>query len=163
MQSRITFASLAQLAEHALRKRMVAGSIPAGGCAHTQRWNPERRVYRQFVKAPWREHCFTLCGSAGGEYHFIRYSLVGKDTRLSTERLGCEPQRRNESKVDQGRKKAYHFRQNVGLARTWVFDRVAGECSDLLALCRARRECGDPPAACFKQRDLIPNNDSIHA
>ena len=26
-------ASLAQLAEHALRKRMVAGSIPAGGCS----------------------------------------------------------------------------------------------------------------------------------
>ena len=69
------------------------------------------------------------------------------------------PERRNESKVGQGRKKAYHLRQNVGLARMWVFDRVAGECSDLLALCRARRECGDPPAACFKQRDLIPNND----
>jgi hypothetical protein len=35
--SYLTVASLAQLAEHALRKRMVAGSIPAGGlCATSQ-------------------------------------------------------------------------------------------------------------------------------
>ena len=37
LEARIDKASLAQLAEHALRKRMVAGSIPAGGCCHGQR------------------------------------------------------------------------------------------------------------------------------
>jgi hypothetical protein len=33
--SYLPVASLAQLAEHALRKRMVAGSIPAGGLCAT--------------------------------------------------------------------------------------------------------------------------------
>ena len=35
---------------------------------------------------------------------------------------------------------------------------VVLECSDLLALCVAPRDCGDRPAACPKQRDMIPKN-----
>ena len=34
-------ASLAQLAEHALRKRTVTGSIPVGGCVFQSAWRPE--------------------------------------------------------------------------------------------------------------------------
>ena len=40
---------------------------------------------------------------------------------------------------------------------------VAQESSDLAALCPANRGCGDRPATCFKQRDIIPDNDSIPA
>ena len=41
---RLPLANLAQRAEHALRERGVAGSVPAGGCAHS-RWSvSEMRV-----------------------------------------------------------------------------------------------------------------------
>ena len=48
-----SYASLAQLAEHALRKRMVMGSIPIGGCI-SQLWQAE---LAQVSRRLWRSGC----------------------------------------------------------------------------------------------------------
>ena len=44
--AQLTIASIAQLAEHALRKRMVVGSIPTGGLLHPVMSYAERKPFR---------------------------------------------------------------------------------------------------------------------
>ena len=70
-------ASLAQLAEHALRKRMVVGSIPTGGFLFWQ-GHPSSSMESQKAPGPNLEHHWTppdslviVCGLSNVELPFI--------------------------------------------------------------------------------------------
>ena len=78
--------------------------------------------------------------------NLVRQAAASKLTATRGPRCGLAPGR--------GRRQG----QQGGLAKSGVCGGVVLECSDLLALCVAPRDCGNRPAACPRRRDIIPPN-----
>lgn len=79
----VLIASIAQLAERALRKRTVVGSIPTGGFAleDVQQFDFKNDFRCKYGIQIWRSNSFIMtlrnCWAAGKEYKVDREALAG--------------------------------------------------------------------------------------